>query len=137
MKPHLIGVLFICLVLSACFSPRLSQLEKGSLRTVEGQIDNVTRGELPYEKKMLSFTSVGFLDGQSITLVGIQPGLTRGKRVRIRAEFIRNINGTDAFTLQQIEALAARAPDRMNGANEIVTTPPVIGGTREMTETTN
>ena len=137
MKPHLINVLLICLALSACFGPRLSQLEKGSARTVEGQIDNVTRGELPYEKKMLSFTSVGFVDGQSITLVGIQPGLTKGKRVRIRAEFIGNINGTDTFTLQQVDALAAREPDRMNGASETFTTPPVIGGTREMTEKTN
>ncbi len=137
MKPRAIGVFFICLALSACFSPRLSQLEKGSSRTVEGQIDNVTRGELPYEKKMLSYTSVGFVDGQSITLIGIQPGLTKGKRVRVRAEFIGNINGTDAFTLQQIDTVAARAPDRMNGANETITTPPVIGGTREMTEPTN
>lgn len=137
MKPHTISVFLICLALSACFSPRLSQLEKGSLRTVEGQIDNVTRGEMPYQKKMLSYTSVGFVDGQGITLVGVQPGLTRGKRVRITAEFIGNINGTDTFTLQQIDAVAASAPDGMSGAHERVTTPPVIGGTRETTETTN
>lgn len=133
MKPNVISVFFICcLVLSACFGPRFSQLEKGSLRTAEGQIDNVTRGEMPYEKKMLSITSVGFADGQSITIIGIQPGLTKGKRVRITAEFIGNINGTDAFTLRQIDTLAAHEPDAVNGTTgKRVTTSPVIGGARE------
>ena len=65
------------------------------------------RSEIPYDKKILSLTSVGFANGQGITLVGIQPGVNKGKQVRVTAEFIGNINGTDVFTVKQISALKA------------------------------
>jgi len=95
------------LLLAACMGPNFSQLEKGSLRILEGEVDNVMRSEIPYDKKILSLTSVGFANGQGITLVGIQPGVNKGKQVRVTAEFIGNINGTDVFTVKQISALKA------------------------------
>lgn len=95
------------LLLAACMGPNFSQLEKGSLRVLEGEVDNVMRSEIPYDKKILSLTSVGFANGQGITLVGIQPGVNKGKQVRVTAEFIGNINGTDVFTVKQINALKA------------------------------
>lgn len=96
------------LALGACGGPNFSQLKKGALRVMEGEVDNVVRSEVPFDKKMLSLTSVGFANGQGITLVGIQPGVNKGKQVRVTAEFIGNVNGTDVFTVKQIVALKAQ-----------------------------
>jgi hypothetical protein len=95
------------LMLSACGGPGFSQMEKGAQRVIEGEVDTVVRSEIPYDKKMLSLTSVGFANGQGITLVGIQPGVSRGKQMRVTAEFIGNINGTDVFTVRQISVVNA------------------------------
>ena len=61
------------------------------------------RSELPYEdKQILSVTSVGFASGQGISVIGIHPGLTKGKKIRIQAEYFDNIRGTDVFKLLQV-----------------------------------
>lgn len=95
------------LMLSACGGPGFSQMEKGAQRVIEGEVDTVVRSEVPHDKKMLSLTSVGFANGQGITLVGIQPGVSKGKQMRVTAEFIDNINGTDVFAVKQISLVSA------------------------------
>jgi hypothetical protein len=71
---------------------------------MSGEIDNIIRTELPYQdKEMLSITSIGFANGQGISLVGLQPGLNKGKKVRIQAEFFENIRGTDVFKAVKID----------------------------------
>lgn len=103
-----LAIVACAVALSACGGPNFSQLKKGALRVMEGEVDNVVRSEVPFDKKMLSLTSVGFANGQGITLVGIQPGVNKGKQVRVTAEFIGNVNGTDVFTVKQIVALQAQ-----------------------------
>ncbi len=114
------------LLLAACMGPNFSQLEKGSLRVLEGEVDNVMRSEIPYDKKILSLTSVGFANGQGITLVGIQPGVNKGKQVRVTAEFIGNINGTDVFTVKQISALKAPEAEVIPAPTPAATTPATV-----------
>jgi hypothetical protein len=40
-------------------------------------------------------TSIGFISGQGISLIGLQSGLNKGKRIKIQGEFFQNIRGTD------------------------------------------
>lgn len=89
-------------VLLGCGGSGLTHLNKGTKVTISGDIDNIIHTELPYEKEMLSITAVGFTSGQSIALIGLHPGLNKGKRIKVQAEFFENIRGTDVFRAIQI-----------------------------------
>lgn len=94
----------LCLLIPlGCGGPSFTQLKQGSMAAVSGEIDNIIRTELPYDKEMLSITSIGFANGQGISLIGLQPGLSKGKKVRIQAEFFENIRGTDVFKATKID----------------------------------
>lgn len=86
----------------ACGGAGIANMKKGTKVTVAGEIDNIIHTELPYEKEMLSVTAVGFSSGQSIALIGLHPGLNKGKRIKVQAEFFENIRGTDVFRTIQI-----------------------------------
>ena len=97
-------VLLFLLIPLGCGGPSFSNLKKGSLASMSGEIDNIIRTELPYQdKEMLSITSIGFANGQGISLIGLQPGLNKGKKVHIQAEFFENIRGTDVFKAIKID----------------------------------
>ncbi len=85
-----------------CGGAALTQMKKGTKVSMSGEIDNLIHTELPYEKEMLSVTAVGFTSGQSIALIGLHPGLNKGKRIKVQAEFFENIRGTDVFRSVQI-----------------------------------
>jgi hypothetical protein len=95
--------LLITLIVTAC-GGSYSHYEAGAVVVMEGVVDNVVRQEIPQKKKIFSVTSVGFENGQGLNLVGIYPGISRGKRVKITAIFVENINGSDLFSVQQITA---------------------------------
>lgn len=98
-----IALFFLLLTLIGCGGPGFTHLKKGSLVSMTGEIDNIIRTELPYEdQEILSITSVGFSSGQGISLIGLQPGLSKGKKVRVQGEFFGNIRGTDVFKAVQI-----------------------------------
>jgi hypothetical protein len=86
----------------ACGGAGLTQMKKGTKVSLAGEIDNIVHTELPYEKEMLSVTAVGFTSGQSVALVGLHPGLSKGKRIKVQAEFFENIRGTDVYRATQI-----------------------------------
>ncbi len=94
----------LILVASAlgCGGAALTNMKKGTKVSMAGEIDNLIHTELPYEKEMLSVTAVGFTSGQSIALIGLHPGLNKGKRIKVQAEFFENIRGTDVFRAIQI-----------------------------------
>ena len=95
--------LFLLLLPLGCGGPSFTHLKKGSVVSMSGEIDNIIRTELPYEdKEILSITSIGFASGQGISLIGLQPGLSKGKKVRVQGEFFGNIRGTDVFRAVQI-----------------------------------
>lgn len=98
----LIPLVLLLLLSEGCGGPGFTHLKKGAPVSMSGEIDNLIRTELPYDKEMLSVTSVGFTTGQGISLIGLQPGLSKGKKVRIQAEFFENIRGTDVFKATQI-----------------------------------
>ncbi|MBI3608506.1 MAG: hypothetical protein HY207_11120 [Nitrospirae bacterium] len=101
---HVAAVLVVLLLPLGCGGPGFTHLKKGALMSMSGEIDNIIRTELPYDKEMLSVTSVGFTSGQGISLIGVQPGLNKGKRIKIQGEFFQNIRGTDVFKVTQISA---------------------------------
>lgn len=93
-----------------CGGAAMSHLKKGTKISVSGEIDNLIHTELPYEKEMLSITAVGFTSGQSIALIGLHPGLNKGKRIKVQAEFFQNIRGTDVFRAVQIATEPSAEP---------------------------
>lgn len=95
-------LLVLFLLPMACGGTGLTTIKKGTKVTVSGEIDNIIHTELPYEKEMLSVAAVGFTSGQSIALIGLHPGLNKGKRIKVQAEFFENIRGTDVFRAIQI-----------------------------------
>jgi hypothetical protein len=96
-------LLFIFMAtLAGCASNPYSHYEKGQQMIVDGEVDNIVRTDVARQKKIYSLTAVGFTNGQGVTLVGIHPGLSRGKRVKVIAEFTENLNGTDVFRVVQI-----------------------------------
>jgi hypothetical protein len=97
-----VAVLLLILGPLGCGGAGLSALQKGAKASFSGEIDNIVHTELPYEKEMLSVTAVGFTSGQSVALVGLHPGLSKGKRIKVQAEFFENIRGTDVFRVIQI-----------------------------------
>lgn len=103
---HTAFVLVMLMGLTACGGGSYSHYEKGAQVVVEGVVDNVVRSDIPYKKKLYSLTAVGFENGQGVTLVGIYPGISRGKRIRLSAEFVENINGTDLFKAVQVSSVA-------------------------------
>jgi hypothetical protein len=74
------------------------------LRVVEGQIDNVLMTEIADGDGFVSVTHVGFTDGQGVSLVGIHPGLSKGKTVKLKLRFYKVIGGTPYFDVLQINA---------------------------------
>ena len=90
-------VLILVALPLACGGSGIASMKKGTQVTVSGEIDNIIHTELPYEKEMLSVTAVGFTSGQSIALIGLHPGLNKGKHITVQAEFFENIRGTDVF----------------------------------------
>jgi hypothetical protein len=97
------ALLLLFLVPLGCGGSSFTHLKKGSLVSMSGEIDNIIRTELPYEdKEILSITSIGFASGQGISLIGLQPGLSKGKKIRVQGEFFGNIRGTDVFKAVQI-----------------------------------
>jgi hypothetical protein len=103
-------VLILIALPLACGGAGIANMNKGTKVTVSGEIDNIIHTELPYEKEMLSVTAVGFTSGQSIALIGLHPGLNKGKRIKIQAEFFENIRGTDVFRAIQISTEATTEP---------------------------
>ncbi len=98
-------VVLAALVLAlGCSGPGFSHLKEGAPVSMSGEIDNIIRTELPYDKEMLSVTSIGFTSGQGISLIGLQPGLNKGKHIKLQGEFFQNIRGTDVFKVTQISA---------------------------------
>ena len=95
-------VLILVALPLACGGAGIANMKKGTKVTASGEIDNIIHTELPYEKEMLSVTAVGFTSGQSIALIGLHPGLNKGKRIKVQAEFFENIRGTDVFRAIQI-----------------------------------
>ena len=98
------AVLVVLVIALGCSGPGFSHLKKGAPISMSGEIDNIIRTELPYDKELLSVTSVGFTSGQGISLIGVQPGLNKGKRIKLQGEFFQNIRGTDVFKVTQIVA---------------------------------
>ena len=98
------AVLVVLVIALGCGGPGFTHLKKGAPISMSGEIDNIIRTELPYDKEMLSVTSIGFISGQGISLIGLQPGLNKGKRIKIQGEFFQNIRGTDVFKVTQIVA---------------------------------
>ncbi|MBI3358743.1 MAG: hypothetical protein HY201_01395 [Nitrospirae bacterium] len=98
MKRMTYGIsLFLLLTFIGC-GGSFSSLKKGAKTIVTGEIDAIERMEVFLdEKKKLSVTVVSFASGQGIALIGLQPGLSKGKRVKIDAEFFENLQGTDLF----------------------------------------
>jgi hypothetical protein len=96
------AVLVVLVIALGCSGPGFSHLKKGAPISMSGEIDNIIRTELPYDKEMLSVTSIGFISGQGISLIGLQPGLNKGKHIKIQGEFFQNIRGTDVFKVTQI-----------------------------------
>ena len=95
--------LVIALMAFGCGGPGFSMLKKGSRTLLTGDIDAVERTEVVYDDdKKLSVTLVGISTGEGITLVGLQPGLAKGKKVKIDAIFFQNIQGTDIFKVISI-----------------------------------
>ncbi|MEW6683668.1 MAG: hypothetical protein AB1451_12215 [Nitrospirota bacterium] len=103
-------VLILVALPLACGGSGIANMKKGTKVTVSGEIDNIIHTELPYEKEMLSVTAVGFTSGQSIALIGLHPGLNKGKRIKVQAEFFENIRGTDVFRAIQISTEAPTEP---------------------------
>lgn len=100
----IVPILTIAGVLAACGGGSYSHYEAGNLVVMEGVVDNVVRSDIPNKKLIYSVTSVGFENGEGVNLVGIYPGISRGKHVKITAEFVENVNGTDLFKVRQIAA---------------------------------
>jgi len=103
-------VFVLVALLLACAGPGIANMKKGTKVTASGEIDNIIHTEMPYEKEMLSVTAVGFTSGKSIALIGLHPGLTKGKRIRVQAEFFENIRGTDVFRAIHISAEPTAEP---------------------------
>lgn len=95
-------VLLLILGPLGCGGAGMSVMKKGTKASFSGEIDNIVHTELPYDKEMLSVTAVGFASGQSVALIGLHPGLSKGKRIKVQAEFFENIRGTDVFRAIQI-----------------------------------
>ncbi|MFZ5864069.1 MAG: hypothetical protein ACOYXR_14690 [Nitrospirota bacterium] len=93
-----------------CGGSGFTHMKKGTKTTLSGEIDNIIHTEVPYDNEMLSITAVGFASGQGIALIGLHPGLTKGKQIKVQAEFFENIRGTDVFRAIQITTLAAPDP---------------------------
>lgn len=77
-------------------------------RIVEGQIDNVVLSEVAYKKDFVSVTHVGFINGQGISLVGVHPGLSKEKQVKLKVKFYKVLHGTTYYEL--IDITAGMAP---------------------------
>ncbi len=103
-------VLLLLFLLPIACGGGLATIKKGTKVTVSGEIDNIIHTELPYEKEMLSVAAVGFTSGQSIALIGLHPGLNKGKRIKVQAEFFENIRGTDVFRAIQISTETSAEP---------------------------
>jgi hypothetical protein len=103
-------VLILIALPLACGGAGIANMTKGTKVTMSGEIDNIIHTELPYEKEMLSVTAVGFTSGQSIALIGLHPGLNKGKRIKVQAEFFENIRGTDVFRAIHISTEANIEP---------------------------
>jgi hypothetical protein len=58
------------------FGPSFTRLKQGSTVAMSVEIDNIIRTELPYDKEMLSITFIGFANGQGLSLIGLQRGLS-------------------------------------------------------------
>jgi hypothetical protein len=102
VRLRLVVWLLVMVVPLGCGGAGLTHMKKGTTVSMSGEIDNIIHTELPYEKEMLSVTAVGFASGQGIALIGLHPGLTKGKHIKVQAEFFENIRGTDVFRAIQI-----------------------------------
>ncbi len=100
-----------------------SAIKPGTQYSVEGKIDNLFVRDLLYKKKIITVTSIGFINGQGISIIGLQPGISEGKKVKILAEFFENINGTDVFRALQITSLTERKKPEFKKAVEPVSIP--------------
>ena len=79
-------------------------------RIVEGQIDNVVLSEVADKKDFISVTHVGFVNGQGISLVGVHPGLSKGKPVKLKVKFYKALRGTTYYEVLGVGAgLASKA----------------------------
>ena len=80
-------------------------------RIVEGQIDNALLTEIADGKDFLSVTHVGFTNSQGISLVGVQPGLSKGKTIKLRLRFYKVIRGTSYYEVLQINTGILSEPE--------------------------
>lgn len=108
-----------------CGGPSFSLFKKGTQTTLKGEIDTIERTEVTYDEKPLSVTMIGLASGEGVTLVGLQPGLGKGKIVKIEAVFFENIQGTDVFKVRKITPMkTAPAPqDKMDKKEMIPASP--------------
>lgn len=66
---------------------------------VEGLIDDVLFSKIEDKKDFLSVTHLDFSNGQEIFLIGIHPGFSKGKMVKIRARLFIVISGISYYDL--------------------------------------
>ncbi len=99
-----IAVIIFSLLAAGC-GGSLSQFKPGTRVSMQGEIDEILHRDVQDEKQLISVTSIGFRNGQGISLLGLQPGASKGKAVKISGEFWKNISGTDVFRLIQIAPL--------------------------------
>lgn len=102
VRVRLVVWLLVMVVPLGCGGAGLTHLKKGTKVSMSGEIDNIIHTEVPYDNEMLAVTAVGFASGQGIALIGLHPGLTKGKHIKVQAEFFENIRGTDVFRVVQI-----------------------------------
>ena len=69
---------------------------------MEGQVDNVVLSDVAEKKDFLSVTHVGFSNGQGISLVGVHPGLSKEKQVKLKVKFYKVLHGTTYYELIDI-----------------------------------
>lgn len=79
-------------------------------RIIEGQVDNVVLSEVADKKDFLSVTHVGFANGQGISLIGAHPGLSKGKTVKLKVRFYKEIRGTLYYKQMEISTSTPSAP---------------------------
>lgn len=83
-----------------------------NLRIVEGQIDNIIIAEVAEKKDFLSVTHLGFTNGQGISLVGVQPGFSKGKTVKLKLKFYMVLRGTPYYEVLEVITGASSATEQ-------------------------
>ncbi len=113
-----------------------SAFKPGSQYSLNGEVDNVFHTDLLYKnkKKIITVTSVGFTNGQGISIKGLHPGISKGKKVKILAEFFKNIQNTDVFSALQITFLPEQKEPESKKAIEPATESPTEEPVQEIDE---